>query len=161
MPHKIMAWGAACACLISIAAHAQSGVDFNNFVSGLTSAAAPYGGTDYIPLVRGGVSYKVSTNQFALLNGSQTLTNKTIDCNNNVCLNIPLSALTGIVAAANGGTGVANSNTITLGGNLVTVGGGTLGFGTSTVASLPSGAHQIAPLDSPVLTGIPAAPTAE
>jgi hypothetical protein len=145
---------------VSPAAAQISGTDFNTFVSGLTPASAPYGGTDYLPLIRGGASYKVSTNQFALVNGSQTLTNKTIDCNNNTCLNIPFSALSGIIPAANGGTGVANTGSVTIGGNLVTIGGGTLGFGTGTVASLPDGTHELAPLDSPFFSGIPQAPTA-
>src|SRR6185312_5615960 len=119
-----------------------------------------YTNNDSIPLVRSGTSYRILANQLALLNGSQTLTNKTIDCNNNTCLNVPISSVTGIVLPANGGTGIANTGTFTLGGNMVTIGAGTLGFGTGTVASLPNGTHSIAPLDSPVLTGVPAAPTA-
>ena len=51
----------------------------------------------------------------------QTLTNKTIDYNNNTITNIPFSGLTGIVQPSQGGTGVNNaSRTITLGGNLTT-----------------------------------------
>src|SRR6185312_3520952 len=146
--------------LLAASAHAQTGQDFNTFVSGLNIASAPYTNNDSIPLVRSGTSYRIVANQLALLNGSQTLTNKTIDCNNNTCLNVPISSVTGIVLPANGGTGIANTGTLTLGGDMVTIGAGTLGFGTGTVATLPNGTHSIAPLDSPVLTGIPAGPTA-
>lgn len=50
-----------------------------------------------------------------------TLTNKTIDGNNNTLLNIPTSSFSGIVAPANGGTGIANSSTLTLGANNTTL----------------------------------------
>ena len=70
--------------LTSAPLYAQ-GTPFSTAIPAKNPAAAPYGATDYFALIQGGVIKKVAGNLLATLGDAQTLTNKTINCSNNVC----------------------------------------------------------------------------
>src|SRR6185312_10408173 len=105
----VRALGGALLLALPVVAHAQTGQDFNTFVSGLSIASAPYTGNDSIPVVRSGVSQRILANQLVLINGTQTLTNKVIDCANNTCTVRLGIDTTGQVTVAEGGTGAATA----------------------------------------------------
>jgi hypothetical protein len=125
---------------LGVAGTSVGAVAFNNATSGSITLQPATGALGITVL-----SLPSGSDTLVTLAATQTLTNKSIAA----------SQITGVLAAANGGTGVANSNTITLGGNLITAGvltqsgafATTLTSTATTNSTFPAGTHTLAGLD--------------
>ncbi len=112
------------AALFAIPAIAQTTTPIETYLYGQTQAPAPYGSGLRIPAIPNGstnAAQYIPGNLLATLGDTQTLTNKTINCANNVCTVRANLDMTGILPVGNGGTGGAS---FTAGMPLFGAGGG-------------------------------------
>lgn len=108
--------GLAALCAAFLASAPVSAQKLNTVVPSAPTATTP-GSSDYYVLIQGGAIKKIVGNTVVRTSDTQTLTNKTIDCNSNTCTNFPgggggsgdvvgpASALDGHLALFDGTTG--------------------------------------------------------
>ena len=68
---------------------------FPQYMANKTIAAAPFAGSDYVPLLRNGAVMKIPGNKIVTTDDDQTITHKTIDFNNNTFVHMPYFSTTG------------------------------------------------------------------
>jgi hypothetical protein len=108
--------------------------DFDAFVASRSAASQPLGSGDKFPVIQGGITKYIQGNLIADTTSAQTLTNKTINGNNNTLTILAATQLSGTVPVANGGTNLAS---YTSGGVVCATGSTTLASSGALTANLP------------------------
>jgi hypothetical protein len=108
--------------------------DFDAFVASRSAASQPLGSGDKFPVIQGGITKYVQGNLVADTTSAQTLTNKTINGNNNTLTILAATQISGVGPVANGFTGLTS---YTSGGVVCATGSTTLASSGALTANLP------------------------
>jgi len=97
--------GVAAVLLAASGAAAFGDVLFKSFIPGQSTATQPLASGDYLAVIQGGATTKMSGSNFVTLNDTQTLSNKTINDSSN-SVTIHATSITGTLLPSQGGLGL-------------------------------------------------------